>query len=290
MCRSRLTRHSSTPSDERPASRATDDQAVHEMAKDLRDKVKSVSLDEFYWQESHYDHDSRQGRELLFLMANHEWVRATSEIIDIKRSDAIETTIKIDVDLTQITHEAFRKRADRLWLPIAILPPETGQRHFEPDLFAAVTDAAGDPMPMLPAADLRHQISAAMAEIITKMAVSHLPSPAQDQSEANHGRRQAQGSAFETRDERLLLSAAIYRMLRREPTRNIDSARYRRVIEPPRIKKAKESLLPVLDYYIALLRQRARSAGAHRGRQGSRSSIRTSPGGLSRCCKPWLNR
>jgi hypothetical protein len=262
MRRLRLTRNASTSADERPATRAADDQVVYELAKDLREKVKSVSPDEFYWQESHYDHDSRQGRELLFLMANYEWVRATSEIIDIKRSDAIETTIKIDVDLTQITHEAFRKRTDRLWLPIAILPSETGQRHFEPDLFAAVTDAAGDPMPMLPAADLRHQISAAMAEIITKMAVSHLPSPAEDHAEANHGRRHAQGSAVETRDERLLLSAAIYRMLRYEPSRNIDSARYRRVIEPPRIKKAKESLLPLLDYYIALLRQHARSAGA----------------------------
>lgn len=262
MRRLRLTRNASASADEGPATRAADDQVVYELAKDLREKVKSVSPDEFYWQESHYDHDSRQGRELLFLMANYEWVRATSEIIDIKRSDAIETTIKIDVDLTQITHEAFRKRTDRLWLPIAILPPETGQRHFEPDLFAAVTDAAGNPMPMLPAADLRHQISGAMAEIITKMAVSHLPSPAEGHAEANHGRRHAQGSAVETRDERLLLSAAIYRMLRYEPSRNIDSARYMRVIEPPRIKKAKESLLPLLDYYIALLRQRARASGA----------------------------
>jgi hypothetical protein len=247
---------------EGPAKRAADDQVVHELAEGLREKVNSVSPDEFYWQESHYDHDSRQGRELLFLMANYEWVRATSEIIDVTRSDAIETTIKIDVDLSQITHEAFRKRADRLWLPIAILPPETGQRHFEPDLFAAVTDAAGDPIPMLPAADMRHQISAAMAEIITKMAISHLPSAAEDQAAANHDRHHAQGSAVETRDERLLLSAAIYRMLRHEPSRNIDWGQSRPVIEPPRIKKAKESLLPLLDYYIALLRQGPRSAGA----------------------------
>src|SRR5215469_11703046 len=137
-----------------------------ETGQNLLRMVEMVSAEEFSWQEAHYDHDSRQGRELLFLMANHEWVRATSEIVDITRSDAIETTIRVDVDLSQITHEAFRKRTGRLWLPVAILPPltilplQTGQRRFEPDLFATVTDAAGNPMPMLPAADLWHQISA----------------------------------------------------------------------------------------------------------------------------------
>ena len=93
-------------------------------ARALSAMVKSVSPDEFYWQEAHYDQDSRQGRELLFLMANHEWVRATSEIVDITRSDAIETAIKIDLDLSQISHEAFRARTGRLWLPVAVLPPE----------------------------------------------------------------------------------------------------------------------------------------------------------------------
>lgn len=262
MQRDRSTRRASTSADAGSAARAEDDQVVYELAKDLREKVRSVSPDEFYWQESHYDRDSRRGRELLFLMANYEWVRATSEIIDVMRSDTIETTIKIDVDLTQITHEAFRKRTDRLWLPIAILPPETGQHHFEPDLFAAVTDAAGAPIPMLPAADLRHQISAAMAEIIAKMAVSHLPSPVAGQADANHGTRHVPVSAVETRDERLLLSAAIYRLLRYEPSRNTNAARYRRVVDPPRIKKAKDSLLPLLDYYVALLRQRTQSTRA----------------------------
>jgi hypothetical protein len=270
MRRYLMAHRASASANGRSEARASDDQIVYELAKDLREKVESVSPDEFYWQESRYDHDSRQGRELLFLMANHEWVRATSEIIDIKRSDAIETMIKIDVDLSQITHEAFRKRPERLWLPIAVLPPEAGQHHFEPDLFAAVTDAAGHPMPMQPAADLRHQISAAMAEIIAKMAVSHLPSPAEDQAEANHGRRQAQASAVETREERLLLSAAIYRMLRHEPSRNSASPGYQKVIDPPRIKKAKDSLLPLLDYYLALLKQRACPAEGVQGEAGER--------------------
>jgi hypothetical protein len=41
--------------------------------------IELVNPDEFYWQDAHYNHDSEKGRELLFLMANHEWVRATSD-------------------------------------------------------------------------------------------------------------------------------------------------------------------------------------------------------------------
>src|SRR5215469_3233107 len=44
--------------------------------------VNSITTEELLWQESHYDHDSRHGRDLLFLIANNEWIRATSEIID----------------------------------------------------------------------------------------------------------------------------------------------------------------------------------------------------------------
>ncbi|MGH3151540.1 MAG: hypothetical protein ACRDOB_12545 [Streptosporangiaceae bacterium] len=105
------------------------------MARQLRAVVKTVNPEEFYWQEAHYDHDPRQGRELLFLMANHEWVRATSEMVDIPRADAVETTIKIDIDLSQITHEAFRKRTGRIWLPVTILPPpaDKGQAQVHDD-------------------------------------------------------------------------------------------------------------------------------------------------------------
>ena len=179
--------------DEETADNAAED-SLGELAAYLWRAVKAVTPAEFTWQEAHYDHDSRLGRELLFLMANYEWVRATSEIVDITRSDTIETTIKIDVDLSQVTHEAFRKRTGPIWLPVAVLPPyirrddptlpaeaDTGPR--EPDLFATVTDAAGKPVPMMPAAELQHQISAAMAEIIAKMAVSYIGRPAPGASE-----------------------------------------------------------------------------------------------------------
>lgn len=188
--------------------------ALAESGIELQRIVARISPEEFSWQESHYDRHSRHGRELLFLMANHEWVRATSEIIELSRSDAIETTLKIDIDLDQVTHEAFRQRSGRFWLPLTVLPPQAAadpqqpDRHrLEPDPFATVTDAAGNLMPMLPTVDVRHQMSAAMAEIIVNMAVARWPGPDTARPTA-------------TRDQRLLLSAAIYRLLRRGPARS----------------------------------------------------------------------
>jgi hypothetical protein len=228
-----------------------------ELAGDLLAEVEAVTSAEFAWQEAHYDHDSRQGRELLFLMANHEWVRATSEIVDITRSDTIETTIKIDVDLSQITHEGFRKRTGPIWLPVAVLPPFTrpgtpladDQGLGEPDLFATVTDAAGNPVPMLPAADLQHQISAAMAEIIAKMAVSHMPANPNE-------------SPIATRDQRALLSAAIYRMLRQGPDGESQRIKSASAIESPRLTSARAKLVEVLSYYIGRLESLADDRGA----------------------------
>jgi hypothetical protein len=228
-------------------------------AQDLRLMVDSVTPDEFYWQEAHYDHDSRLGRELLFLMANHEWARATSEIVDITRADEIQTTIKVEFDLSQITHEAFRKRTGRLWLPLAVLPPQIEQGAIEPDLFATVTDGAGNPVPMLPAVDLRHQMAAAMAEIIAKMAASHPVSPADAKPGPNLAERWAKESPGATRDERLLLSAAIYRMLQPGASRNTDPAGSGSV---SRVTRAREALRKILDSYIDLLEARATGADA----------------------------
>ena len=73
----------------------------------LREMVELVTPEEFSWHDAHYDDDSAHGRELLFLIANHEWVRATSEVVEVVRSDVIETTIKADIDLSLIKHEAF---------------------------------------------------------------------------------------------------------------------------------------------------------------------------------------
>lgn len=296
MSRLNLIRHANTAArggttgtPAQPQAPGTD---VLQMARDLRDMVELVNPDEFSWQEAHYDRDSRQGRELLFLMANHEWVRATSEIADIMRSDAIETTIKIDVDLSQITHEAFRARTGRIWLPVAVLPPQPDQRHFEPDLFATVTDAAGDPVPMLPTAELQHQISAAMAEIIAKMAVSHFPARANGQ-QGGHPVKPRTGEAqaadlpgpgadlrqapkpdpaprhgpeppVDTRDERLLLSAAIYRLLRHEVSGISDSPASKPVVQAKRVKVARRTLLGLIGYYIDVLASQVSPDGSIR--------------------------
>jgi hypothetical protein len=246
------------------AERASEDDAKAaeflEHARRLQATVEQVTPEEFRWQESHYDHDSRHGRELLFLIANNEWVRATSEIVDVTRSDAVDTIIKIDIDPDQIIHEAFRKRTGRLWLPVIALPPQAaavgqyglGQHRPEPDPFATVTDASGGLLPMLPNADVRHQISAAMAEIIVNMAVARWFGPDDERPSA-------------TRDQRLLLSAAIYRMPRRGPARlpaataaaaTAETATAATIPNRPSLSRfgnAKKQLLELLGEYIRLL-------------------------------------
>lgn len=240
----------------RETHRVSEVEKVAEGAKQLLANVTAVTFQEFHWQESHYDHDSRHGRELLFLIANHEWVRATSETIEISRSDSIDTAIKIDIDLDQITHEAFRKKTGLLWLPIAVLPPqpavsalrESGRHRLEPDPFATVTTAAGDLLPLQPTADIRHQISAAMAEIIVNMGVARWP-------DADGERLTA------TRDQRLLLSAAIYRLLR-QGSRSEQSLASRALagesrvsVSASRIDNARSELTRLLRHYNDLLNQ-----------------------------------
>ncbi len=178
--------------------------SLRELALRLEYMVDQVTPEEFSWQDANYDADSGLGRELLFLIAENEWVRATSEMITIPRLDAVETTIKIDVDLNRITHEAFRDRRDPFWLPVLVLPPLRKQFP-EPDPFCTltVTDVTGTPLPRLPNADVRHCLAAALTEIIINFADARLP--------------MVSGQPFDsTRDHRLLLSAAIYRLLRNE--------------------------------------------------------------------------
>ncbi len=266
----------------------------------LRQNVKQITTEEFHWQDSHYDGNSRFGRELLFLIANNEWASATSETVNISRSDAVDTSIKLDIDLEQITHEAFRNGANQLWLPLLVLPaPKRGaqaerqhsgrgsrkahgpaprwipglfDRVFrlftkpprqtgEPDPFATltVTGAAGELLSMLPNAEVRHRIAAAMAEIIVNMAAVRWPGPERERPAAD-------------RDQRLVLSAAIYRLLRSGPAESSASghsstARHGRpdpgtpadpatsavLTDPPasgRIRDAKEALSTLLDCYI----------------------------------------
>ena len=217
--------------------------ALREVALRLDYMVCQITPQEFSWQDANYDRDLAHGRELLFLMADNEWVRATSETIDISRSDAVDTTIKIDVDLGRITHEAFRARTGQLWLPVLILPP-LQQRLPEPDPFSTltVTDTGGTRLPTLPNTDVRHRTAAALTEMLLYAAEARPPDG------DGHGFTAARG-------HRLVLSAAIYRLLRREhvPAAVLEGtvpARRRGAPGPlPRFERVRRELEDVLDHF-----------------------------------------
>ena len=120
--------------------------------------VSQITPEEFRWQDANYDRDSALGRELLFLIADNGWSRATSEKISVTRSDSLETSIEIDIDLDRITHEAFRGRTGRIWLPILVLPPLRQSAESDPQSALTVMDAAGTPRATLADADITHRI------------------------------------------------------------------------------------------------------------------------------------
>jgi hypothetical protein len=221
-------------------------QALRDTALRLDYMIGQITPGEFHWEDANYDRNSALGRELLFLIADTEWVRASSEAIDILRSDTVETTINIDVDLDHITHEAFRERTGRLWLPVLVLPP-LQQWLPEPDPFSTltVTDASGAPLVTLPNSDVRHRIAAALTEIIISFAATRL--------------LDTDGQHFNpTRDHRLILSAAIYRLLRGEhvPKAVLDGeikARQATGPQLPRIDRMRHHLGDFLKSYADLL-------------------------------------
>src|SRR5262249_15787898 len=52
--------------------------ALLAVARRLDYMIGQITPDEFAWQDANYDRDSALGRELLFLIANDEWIRSTS--------------------------------------------------------------------------------------------------------------------------------------------------------------------------------------------------------------------
>jgi hypothetical protein len=254
------------------ATGSADKDAAQVLPRKLNYFIGQITPEEFRWQDANYDRDSALGRELLFLIANNDWARATSEVFDIARSDAVDTTIKIDVDLSRIAHEAFRDRAGQLWLPVLVLPPLQSQS-LEPDPFATctVTDASGALLATLPNADVRHRVAAALAEIIVNIAVARLP---------DLGQLDISGS----RDQRLLLAAAIYRLLRSENVpKEALTAQGTAAQQAPggpgqRIGTARSALTGLLGSYAGLLESataepaRAAAAGQGDGARPARSS------------------
>src|SRR5215469_5305703 len=119
--------------------------------------IGQITPEEVQWQDANYDHDVANGRELLFLTAHDDWIRATSENIRIARSATIDTEIGINIDFRRLTHEVFRNGSDHLWLPILVLPP-VHQELPAPDPISTltVTGADGVPLVILAHADVRH--------------------------------------------------------------------------------------------------------------------------------------
>ena len=207
--------------------------------------VSQITPEEFRWQDANYDRDSALGRELLFLIADNGWSRATSEKISVTRSDSLETSIEIDIDLDRITHEAFRGRTGRIWLPILVLPPLRQSAESDPQSALTVMDAAGTPHATLADADITHRIAAAITEIIVNMAVPRLPDS-------------GNGHLSSIRAQRLMLSAAIYRLLRGDhvPASVLSGQTPPRQVEVwpvQRIGRARRDVGDLLEYFAGLL-------------------------------------
>ncbi|HET9654382.1 MAG TPA: hypothetical protein VFP72_03445, partial [Kineosporiaceae bacterium] len=188
------------PVDPSPPPAGASDQGQRILER-LRQALYAVTAGEFRNQETRHDLDSRLGRELLYLIANDEWVQATTEFIDLQQAGTVHTTVRVEVNLDRIAHEALREQRDQLWLPLLVLPPYrrvdgAGRR---PGGTVPVVTDAGEVRPTLPQAQLRRWVSAALAEIMLDGGAEWaLPGP----------------HRAVCREERILLGMAIRRFLR----------------------------------------------------------------------------
>ena len=154
-------------------------------------------------------------------------------------------SIEVDIDLYRVTHEAFRGRTGRIWLPILVLPPLRQSPESDPQSALAVMDVAGTPQATLADADVTHRIAVAITEIIVNMAVPRLPDS-------------GNGHLSSIRAQRLMLSAAVYRLLRGDhvplavlsrqtPPRQVEVGPVRR------IGRARRDVGDLLEYFAGLL-------------------------------------
>lgn len=182
---------------------------IAERTRLLRDAVRQVTLEEFRTEDAHFERDSRLGRELLYLIANNEWCRRTTETVDIGQVEAVDTEVVVDVDLAYVDHEAFQPEEGMVWLPLLALPMlqrthrRPGQPSPEPEPITSldVTDAAGARVPKMTQGEVHQRLSAALSEIVLNVM-------------ANRAGQTETGIGGEIdREQKLLLSAAIRRLL-----------------------------------------------------------------------------
>lgn len=235
-----------------------DNVGVPDMAGRLLDFIGHVSADEFYRHDSHYNRDSRLGRELLYLIANDEWIRSTTEIINLDRGDSVDSLVKVNVDTSRITHEAFRNDEGPLWLPLMVLtmPDQSGPVPSASPGQLTVVDQSGAVLAPMREGDVWHAISAALAEIFITIADTRWPWADERRPGAD-------------RDQRVLLSAAMFRLLS-GTSRHVDTlvvrddhhgkARYEESDSP--LGEAKRKLSILMRRYFKAYTHPAQ-AGAH---------------------------
>lgn len=211
---------------------------VGEIANQVFRSIKQVTAEEFYWQDANFNSNVRRGRELLYLIANDEWIPSTTERIDVSRADQVGTDLVLDVDLGKIRHEAFRGEGGPAWLPLLVLPLPLADDDLTGDL--RVTDAGGALRTAIPLQDVRHAMSAALAEMIIGAAVTHWPADRDDRPPAD-------------RDVQLLLSAAMFPVLNGAifpPPDEQDGGDSAIVHDTARIKRADDTLGILLSLYV----------------------------------------
>jgi hypothetical protein len=265
-----------------PVGMAAEHTRVAFRTKRLLDAVRDVTLEEFRSEDALFERHSRLGRELLFLVANNSWCRRTTEVVEVRQAQAIDTDVIVDVDLAYADHEAFERDAGITWLPLLALPPmlpveddvqpggwaawrpsvrrrlRANRNQEEPDQITSleVSDAAGTRVHKLPQAEVHQRLAAALAEIILNVMASRAqqahPDPASDplaglQSPSQDGSGGSTGMM--EREDKLLLSAAIRRLLPGRSER--PSARGGTV--PAGVREARRRLDSVLsqDIYLA---------------------------------------
>ena len=171
-----------------PAARVT--------ARLLRACVEEVTVEEFRIGDFRVERDAALGRQLLFLLTNEEWLRRTSEHLEIQRVRVVDTEVLVDVDLSLVTPAALEGRR-QVWLPILAVPPPQEGLVSDPVTSLEVTDAAGARVFKLPQSEVQRRFAAAYAEIV----LARLPADRTDPD------------ARAPRDELVLLAAAVRRLL-----------------------------------------------------------------------------
>ncbi len=177
------------------------------LGRELAREVLDVTLEEFRLTESRFETDSRLGRELLYLVSNTEWVRRTTEILDVSRVAAVETRVVVDVDVSYIAHEALRAVDGPIWLPLIALPRPAGTdpaAGTDTAVSVDVVDGGGARVAEVPPAEVWRQLAAALSEVL----VTRL--------HRRTGVRDGEGGPA-TRDAQVLLAAVLARVLTRPP-------------------------------------------------------------------------